>query len=106
MAYVVGAKQNASEVYMLDVTHDAASVGSGAVLDSVVTATGVRYQDSDGNPIDMCMAVHEPAAVVAGIVIVSARVTADNQVTVRLFNPTAGAVDLASGSWRLFFGRF
>jgi hypothetical protein len=106
MAYVAGAKINGELMAFNAVTHDPASVSAGAVLDSAMTVTGVRFQDDQSNPIDLCLSASEPAAVVAGIVVVSCRVTADNTVTVRLFNPTAGAVDLASGSWTVIVGRF
>jgi hypothetical protein len=106
MAYVAGAKINGELMAFNAVTLDPASVGIGAVADQLVTVAGVRFQDDQSNPIDICLSAQEPAAVAAGIVVVSCRVTADNTITVRLFNPTAGAVDLASGSWLFAVGRF
>lgn len=106
MAYLVGAKQNASETLYFEATFDAPSLASGASADNVITVPGVRFQDSDGNRIDICYNCMPPDAALASVVVQNARVTADNTVTVRLTNASAGAVDLASGTWRFIIGRF
>lgn len=106
MAYLASAKINASEVLLFTATFDSASLGATTARDDVITVAGVRYQDDQSNPIDKCVIAHQPDAAAAGIGILNCRVTADNQITVRLSNASAGAVDLASGVWSFYVARF
>lgn len=107
MAYVVGSKTNAGELLLFTATFDPASLAAVTSRDDVVTVTGVRYQDDQGNPIDKCIAVHQPdAAINASPPVVNCRVTADNQITMRLSNNGAGAIDIASGLWSFYVARF
>src|SRR5438132_10847266 len=100
MSYLVGAKINAGELLLFQATYDPAALAGVTSRDDAITVTGVRYQDDQGNPIDKCIAAHEPdAAINASPVVVNCRVTADNQITVRLDNNGAGAIDIASGTW-------
>ncbi len=79
-------------------TYDPASLGAGAIVDNAVTVPGVLSTD-------YCVAVVPPATLNAGLLVQSARVTANNTVTVRMFNSTAGALDAASGTWTFLIGR-
>lgn len=69
-------------------TWDPASVAAGAATSTTVTVTGAALGDS---------AVAAFSLSTAGLII-SAAVTAADTVTVHLFNPTGGAIDLASGT--------
>lgn len=107
MAYLANAKVNAGEILYLTATFDSASLAAVTSRDDVITVTGVRFQDDQSNPIDKCIAVHQPdAAINASPPVVNCRVTADNQITVRLSNNGAGAIDIASGTWGFFIARF
>lgn len=106
MAYLSGAKVNSSELLLFTATYDAASLATVTARDDAITVTGVRFQDDQSNPIDKCVAAHQPDAVAQGIYVANCRVTADNQITVRLVNPTAGSVDLASGTWSFYVARY
>lgn len=107
MSYVVGAKINAGELLKFQATFDPASLAAVTARDDAITVTGVRYQDDQGNPVDHCIAVMEPDAVIsAAPVAANCRVTADNQVTVRFNNLGAGAIDIASGTFTFYIARF
>ena len=71
-------------------TYDAASLAASATATTTVTVTGAALGD---------YAVASLGVSAAGLV-VSAYVSAADTVTVVLFNPTAGAVDLASTTLR------
>lgn len=86
-------------VFQQDVTFDAASVGATSIADQVVTVPGVLATT------DECLWVIPPATLNYGLAVQSARVTANNQITVRIFNVTGGALDAASGTWRFIIGR-
>lgn len=68
-----------------------ASMATDAVSSLAVTVTGVAATD-------ICLAVQPAAALEAGIVIQSARVSAANTITVELSNTSAGTVDAASAN--------
>lgn len=76
-------------------TYDPASLASGASRDDTITVTGVAATD-------VCVGYQSAAALTAAIVPVEARVSAVNTITVRLTNPSAGAVDAASGTWTFY----
>jgi len=80
------------------VTYDPASLATVTARDDAVTVPGVLSTD-------YCVAVVPPATLNGGMHVLTARVTANNQVTVRLYNSTAGAVDVASGPWLFIIGR-
>lgn len=106
MAYVAGAKTNADEVLRFTATYNPASLATVTKRTDTVTVTGVRYQDSDGNLIDRVISVVPPTALDAGIVVMRAQVTADDTISVDLYNSTGGSIDVASGTWEFFVGRY
>lgn len=73
-------------------TIDFASIAAGGTNTATITVPGA----SVGDPVALGL----PASVAASIVF-SAHVTADNTVTVRAFNPTAGAIDPASATYKV-----
>lgn len=74
------------------VTVDLASVAAGAVTEKTLTISGATLGDT------VIMTV--PAAgLTAGLCVCDARVSAANEVKVRVINGTAGAIDEASGTW-------
>ena len=80
------------------VTYDPASLATVTARDDAVTVPGVLSTD-------YVVAVIPPATLNGGMHVLTARVTAANTVTVRLYNSTAGAVDVASGTWIFLIGR-
>jgi len=72
-------------------TVDPASVGAGASITFTITVEGAVLGD-------YCLVA--PPYSLQGLVM-SASVTAADTVTVVLYNPTAGAIDLASGDWKV-----
>jgi hypothetical protein len=68
-----------------------ASITTLAVGSTVVAVTGVKTGDT--------VIAQPPAALEAGLVLVSAIATADNQVTLRILNATAGTIDAAAANW-------
>lgn len=69
-------------------TYDPASIAAGASASTTVTVTGARLAVNDTVKVS-------PSITPAGLIVHGA-VTATNVVTVTYFNPTAGAIDLAS----------
>lgn len=84
--------------FYVDVTFDPASVATVTTSEQAVTVPGVLATD-------ICCAVIPPATLNAGLGVVGWRVSAANQVTVRIMNTTAGALDAVSGTWRFIIGR-
>ncbi len=84
--------------FFVDVTYDAASLAAGTAVDNVITVPGILATD-------VVIWVVPPAAINGGYIVQRAAVTAANQITVRCFNTTAGALDPASGTWRFIIGR-
>jgi len=78
--------------FVEDKTVDAANVPANDVLDVAVTVAGVRSKDF--------VMVHAPA-LEDDLGISHAWVSANNTVTVRLVNPTGGAVNPASQTWTI-----
>ena len=78
-------------VYEYTITQDAASIAAASVNAESFTLTGVKAGDHVIGIVPPTM----PANVSVG----QPYVTADNTVIVPLTNPTAGAIDPASGSW-------
>jgi hypothetical protein len=76
-------------------TFDPASLASVTSRNDAITVTGVAATD-------VCVRVDPPPAVAASVVVQEAVVTGTNTVTVRLTNPSAGAVDVASGTWTFY----
>ena len=76
--------------YQGSATYDAPSIAAGATTTTTITVTGAALGD---------FAVASAPVDLAGLV-VTAYVSAANTVTVVLYNPTAGAIDLASGTWK------
>src|SRR5215211_773937 len=85
-------------VFTQAVTFDPASLATLTIRDDAVTVPGVLSTD-------WCVAVVPPATLNAGLHVQSARVTANNTISVRLYNSTAGALDAASGTWTFIIGR-
>ena len=73
------------------ITYDPPSIAAGASVYTTVTVTGAAVND---------FAIASFSIDLAGLMI-SAQVTAANTVGVRFFNPTAGAIDLGSGTLRV-----
>ncbi len=74
------------------VTVDLASVATLATTEKTLTISGATAGDS--------VILNPPAAgLTAGMVVCDARVSAANEVKVRVFNGSAGTVDEASGTW-------
>lgn len=74
-------------------TIDPASLAAGTSSDHTVTATGVKAGSA--------VLAAPPAALPAGLQF-SAFVSGANQITLRLSNVSAGAVDAPSGAWTFF----
>ena len=81
---------DANTIHVYSETIDAASVAAASVAEQALTVTGVK----DG---DRCLAITPPTGIGVGIGFY--RVTDNDEITVQLVNPTAGAVDPASGTW-------
>jgi len=77
-------------------TLDFPSIAAGGNAELTVTATGA----ASGDLVDL----GPPAALEAGL-IATARVSAANTVTIRLYNSTAGAVDPVSATWKVRVGK-
>lgn len=77
-------------VYNGTATIDPASIAAGATATTTITATGAAVGD---------FVIVAPGVSLAGLVMTS-YVSAANTVTVVLYNPTAGAIDLASSTWK------
>jgi hypothetical protein len=73
-------------------TYDAPSIAAGATTTTTVTVAGAALGD---------MVLGVSLSVDAGGLVVSGYVSAANTVTVRLSNPTASAIDIASASLRV-----
>lgn len=78
------------------VTSDPASIGAGLVVAHTFTATGAKTDNS--------LVVVNMPSLETNVCIVGARVTAANTIEVRLYNPTAGAINPASQEirWAIF----
>jgi hypothetical protein len=81
-----------SHLKILTATFDPASLSATTSRDDAITFTGTLATDQ-------VIAVIPPAAVLASVVVQNARVTGADTITARLTNPSAGAVDVASGTW-------
>ncbi|MFI7630266.1 hypothetical protein [Microbispora rosea] len=71
---------------------DFSSIAAGAVGTSSVTVTGAKVGD--------VVALGAPSGVNASL-IWSGYVSAADTVTIRMFNPTGGAIDPASATWKV-----
>ena len=80
------------ETKVVDATIDFGSIGAVTTLTSNVTVAGARAND--------LVTLGLPATINAGIVF-NAHVSADDTVTVRAMNITAGAIDPASATYRI-----
>lgn len=85
-------------IFTQAVTYDPASLATLTIVDNAITVPGVLSTD-------WVVAVVPPATLNAGLSVQSARVTANNTVSVRMYNSTAGALDAASGTWTFIIGR-
>lgn len=70
---------------------DAPNIAIGGTTTTTITAAGARAGDA--------VRVFHPVSLQG--MVCSAYVSADDVVTVVLYNPTGGGVDLASGTWRV-----
>lgn len=77
-----------------DVTHDTANATAVASVDETVTVTGLAATD-------VVIGVQGPAAMTAGTVITGTRTAGANSATMRVTNPSAGAINTASGSYKV-----
>lgn len=79
-------------------TIDPGSVAAGATLDVTTTISGITRE--------MGVVCQPPSAIIATGLMWSASISADNTVTIRLYNPTGSAIDMASNSgWRFWILR-
>jgi hypothetical protein len=85
-------------VFVVPVTFDSASLATLTARDEAITVPGVLSTD-------YCVAAVPPAAWNAGMHVQGARVTANNTVTARIYNSTAGSLDPASAAWLFIIGR-
>ena len=72
------------------VTYDAASLAASLMREDAVTVPGIGAND-------IVVSWHGPAGAAMGFG--QAWVTAADEITIQLINPTVGAVDLASGTF-------
>lgn len=79
-------------LFIFTVAFDMASVASATTAEQAVTVTGVASTD-------ICIAVIPASGLNAGLAVTGGRVTAANQVTIRISNSTAGALDPASQNY-------
>lgn len=77
------------------VTFDPASLAAITSRDDAITVTGVAATD-------LCIWAIPPDATLASVVVQNARVSGLNTITVRLTNPSAGAVDVLTGTWTFY----
>ena len=80
-------------VFVRTVSVDPASLAGGAAANTDVTVNGVA-------PGDIVLAI-PPDTLEAGLVFIGSSVPAANTVRIRLYNPTAGAIDGAARTWTL-----
>ena len=73
-------------------TIDPASVAANTVAEETFTVTGLTVGD---------MVVVNPPSLSAGLGIAGVRVSAADTLAIRFVNPTAGALDQASGTWEI-----
>jgi hypothetical protein len=85
-------------IYSNTFTYDPASVGSGAAITATIMADGNTSNDFKQANVGDAVLIHPPYDL-QGLVL-NGYVNATGQITMRLYNPTAGAIDLASGTWR------
>jgi hypothetical protein len=79
-----------------EVTIDPGSIAASSTLDVTATVTGAATQ--------MGVVAQPPTNVSAGLMW-QAWATATDTVTIRFFNPTAGAIDPPSGVWKFWLAR-
>ncbi len=84
--------------FIIDATVDLASVAAAITANQSVTVNGVLSTDE-------IIAVIPPTTLNNGLAVVQANVTADNTVTLRVINATAGALDAASATFRFVVAR-
>lgn len=80
------------KVYEYTETLDPASVGANSIAAEAFTVTGIQTTD-------FLVGVVPPNDTV---IVGQGRITAADQVTVQFANPTAGALDPASGDWKFY----
>ena len=85
-------------VFFVNVTVDLADLTTAAATDVAITVPGVLSTD-------ICIAAMGPVALDYGLHVQSARVTAANQITVRMQNTTGGNINEASGVFLFVIGR-
>jgi hypothetical protein len=100
MALQTLGKMDTTETYYKDVTYDMASLNATTAADLAITVPDVVAG------VDEVSCVIPGVALNAGLQVVSAHVSADKTVTVRVYNTTAGALDPASTTWRFIMQRF
>ena len=74
------------------VAFDMASVAANITAEQAVTVTNVAATD-------ICLSVIPATGLNAGLSVISGRVTSANQITIRISNSTAGALDPASQNY-------
>lgn len=83
-----------------DFTWDAPNVPANSTVDTNLTSASVAALT--GLRTGMFVYVTPPSTLDAGLTVGAAWVPADNQITIRLANVTAGALNPASGTWIFF----
>jgi hypothetical protein len=74
------------------VTVDLADLATTAVADNSITVTGAAVGD-------LVLLQPPAAALTAGLILAQAWVSATNTVKIRVYNPTGGSINEASGTW-------
>lgn len=82
-----------------DVTNAPGPIANGASLTQLVVATGIVLAT------DQVMGLSSPAAVIETGLVVSAQVSADNQIALVYVNATAAPIDPGSNTFRVFVQR-
>ena len=87
---------NVQQMGIISVTYDAASQAANDTDEDTVTVSGLKV----GDYVALIKTSH-----LDGVGICDCRVTADDTLSITWVNPTAGAVNPASGTYLLFWAR-
>jgi hypothetical protein len=84
-------------VFLISVSVNPASLGAGTVANTTVAHADIRAND--------LVVPIPPPALEAGVVIQGCHSVQNGQFSLRLYNPTAGAVDPAAATWQFLVFR-
>lgn len=83
----------------VEVTFNPASVAAATAAEQTVTVAGV-------DPANTVLLAVEPPAHGVAVGIAGARVSAVNTVAITFINPSAGALDAASGTYKIVYANY